>query len=187
MQDRKSEISDLALSLIQSRSYSAISYRDLSEHLGISKAAIHHHFPSKESLGVAAAERYHEQVKSLLMRSANQSDDPWKQFEGYLEMVDGIIETEDRICAAGSVQADYKDVPASVRDEMAVLIRFVISWIAEVIEAGRKQGTMDFPGKSSDQAIYIFTAVQGALQIGRAQGKDKFDRVIRQIKKSLKS
>ena len=61
-------------------------------------------------------------------------------------MVDGVIETEERICAAGSIQADYKDVPASVRDEMAVLIRFIISWIAEVIETGRKQGTMDFSG-----------------------------------------
>ena len=128
MQDRKIEILDLALALIQYRSYSAISYRDLSEHLGISKAAIHHHFPSKESLGIAVAERYHEQVKSCLIRSANRSDDPWKQFEGYLEMVNGIIETEDRICAAGSVQADHKDVPAVVQEEMAELIRFVISW-----------------------------------------------------------
>ena len=177
---------DLALTLIQYRSFSAFSYRDLSERLGISKAAIHHHFPSKESLGVAAAERYHEQIKSRLVRSTNQSDDPWKQLEGYLELVDGVIETEERICAAGSIQADYKDVPASVRDEMAVLIRFIISWIAEVIETGRKQGTMDFPGKSKDQAIYIFTAVQGALQIGRAQGKSQFDRVIRQIRKNLK-
>ena len=75
---------------------------------------------------------------------ANQSDDPWKQFEGYLEMVDGISETEDRICAAGSVQADFKDVPASVRDEMAALIRFVISWIAGVIEAGRNGAEMPF-------------------------------------------
>jgi len=186
MQDRKSEILDLALTLIQYRSFSAFSYRDLSERLGISKAAIHHHFPSKESLGVAAAERYHEQVKTMLMRSANQSDDPWKQFEGYLMLVDGIMETEDRICAAGSVQADFKDVPASIRDEMAALIRFVISWIAGIIETGREQGRMDFPGESIDQAVYIFTAVQGALQIGRAQGKDQFDRVIRQIRSNLK-
>ncbi len=186
MQDRKSEILDLALTLIQHRSYSAFSYRDLSEQLGISKAAIHHHFPSKESLGVAAAERYHEQIKSVLMRSTKQSDDPWKQFEGYLKMVDGIVETENRICAAGSVQADYKDVPESVRDEMAALISFIISWITGVIQAGRKQGTMDFPGESMDQAIYIFTAVQGAMQIGRAQGKSQFDRVIRQLRSNLK-
>ena len=185
MQERKTEILDLALALIQSRSYSAFSYRDLSERLGISKAAIHHHFPSKESLGVAAAKRYHKMVRSLLMNAAERSDDQWKQFEGYLDMVNGIIESEDRICAAGSVQSDFNDVPGSIRDEMEALIRFVISWIARVIEAGRERGVMDFPGESIDQAIYIFTAVQGALQIGRAQGKDQFDRVIRQIRKSL--
>ncbi len=186
MKDRKTEILDLALELIQSRSYSSFSYRDLSERLGISKAAIHHHFPSKESLGVAAAERYHDQVRSALTSSAERSDDPWKQFEGYLEMVNGIIETEDRICAAGSVQSDFNAVPVSVRDEMAALIRFVISWIARVIKDGRADRVMDFPGESTDQAIYIFTAVQGALQIGRAQGKDQFDRVINQIRNNLK-
>ncbi len=187
MQDRKIEILDLALALIQSRSYSAFSYRDLSERLGISKAAIHHHFPSKESLGVAAAKRYHKTVKSLLLRAAERSENPWNLFEGYLEMVNGIIETEDRICAAGSVQSDFNDVPVKIRDEMTTLIRFVISWIAGVIEAGRKRGVMEFPGASVDQAIYIFTAVQGALQIGRAQGKGQFDRVIRQIRKSLET
>ena len=186
MQDRKEQILELATALIQVGSYSSFSYRDLSERLGISKPAIHHHYPSKEALGVAVAERYHDQVKSLLDKYTNRYDDPWKQFEGYLRMVTDIIKTEERICAAGSVQSEYNVVPARMRNEMAALIRFVISWITKVIEAGRKRGEMEFPGDPTDQATYIFTAVQGALQIGRAQGKDQFDKVIRQIRKSLK-
>ena len=101
-------------------------------------------------------------------------------------MVNGIVESEDRICAAGSVQSDFNAVPVSVRDEMAGLIHFVISWIAKVIKDGRERGVMDFAGEAVDQATYIFTAVQGALQIGRAQGKDHFDKVIKQIKNNLK-
>ena len=186
MQDRKTEILDLALAMIEARSYSAFSYRDLSDRLGISKAAIHHHFPSKEALGEAVAKQYHKTVRSLLVNAAERSDDPWEQFEGYLKMVSEIMETEDKICAAGSVQSDFNDVPVSIREEMAALIRDVTSWIASVLEAGRERGVMQFPGDSSDQALYIFTAVQGALQIGRAQGKDQFDRVICQIRKSIK-
>lgn len=186
MQDRKDQILELATALIQSRSYSSFSYQDLSERLGISKPAIHHHYPSKESLGVAVAERYHDQVRSMLDNYMRRHDDPWKQFEGYLTMVTEIIKTKERICAAGSLLSECKNVPASMMDETAALIRFVISWIATVIEAGRKQGSMDFPGNASDQALLIFTALQGALQIGRAQGRDQFDKVIRQIRKSLK-
>jgi len=45
---------DLAEALIQSRGYSAFSYQDISDRLGIRKASIHYHFPSKTDLGVAA-------------------------------------------------------------------------------------------------------------------------------------
>ncbi|HIE19064.1 TPA: TetR/AcrR family transcriptional regulator, partial [Candidatus Bathyarchaeota archaeon] len=33
--------------------YGGFSYSDLSKALGITKASIHHHFPSKEELGLA--------------------------------------------------------------------------------------------------------------------------------------
>ena len=49
--DRKEQILSVAAELLQTRSFSAFSYQDLSDRLGITKAAIHHHFPSKEGLG----------------------------------------------------------------------------------------------------------------------------------------
>ena len=49
--------------LMRTRGYSAFSYADLSESVGIRKASIHHHFPTKEDLGKALVEEYIERVR----------------------------------------------------------------------------------------------------------------------------
>ena len=55
--DRKEQILEVATELVQTRGYSAFSYQDLSDRLGITKASIHHHFPSKEEIYKAAIQR----------------------------------------------------------------------------------------------------------------------------------
>ncbi len=184
---RKDEILDLGTEMIQTRGYSAFSYQDLSDRLGITKASIHYHFPSKAALGEAVAERYHENVREYLTRCSSTTDDPWKQLAGYITMLEEIMECPDRICAAGSVQAEYNVVPPAMRNEMAELIDFVISWIADVITCGRDEGVMAFAGDPTDEAAMIFSAVQGALQLGRAQGISRFDAVMRQIRHTLRA
>ena len=52
------QILDLAEMLIQTRGYSAFSYQDISDSLGIRKASIHYHFASKTDLGIAVVDRY---------------------------------------------------------------------------------------------------------------------------------
>ena len=42
---RKDQILEVATELVQTRGYSAFSYQDLSDRLGITKASLHHHFP----------------------------------------------------------------------------------------------------------------------------------------------
>ncbi len=184
--DRKEQILEIATELVQSRGYSAFSYQDLSNRLGITKASIHHHFPSKEELGRAIAERYSKEVCEILARAKKKSDDPWVQLEGYLKMVLGILKSQDRICAAGSVQSEINVVPEMMSKPMCELVCDVIDWISDVIEAGRDLGVMDYPGNANDQAALIFSAAQGAMQFGRAQNRARARRVLEQIKEGLK-
>ena len=100
LMDRKQQILEIGLELLQTRGYASFSYADLSERLGITKASIHHHFPSKEDLGVALAQRYFEIVRQTL-EEADEHDDPWERFEGYADVVFGAFGPGDRICAAG--------------------------------------------------------------------------------------
>ena len=67
---RKDQILEVATELVQTRGYNAFSYQDLSDRLGITKASIHHHFPSKEDLGIAVAEKYRAEVEGARRREA---------------------------------------------------------------------------------------------------------------------
>ena len=183
---RKDQILEVATELVQTRGYSAFSYQDLSARLGITKASIHHHFPSKADLGTAVAEQYSADVRAALAEAKRTSDDPWVQLDGYLQVVLEVIKTPDRICAAGSVQSEINVVPEAMGTSMCSLVQHVIGWISEVITDGRDRGVMDFPGTPAHQAALIFSAAQGAMQYGRANGEKKARQVIQQIKKGLK-
>ena len=183
---RKDQILEVATELVQTRGYSAFSYQDLSDRLGITKASLHHHFPSKEGLGRAVAEKYNTDVKAALAEAQRRSDDPRVQLEGYVQFVLGIIKTHDRICAAGSVQSEINVVPKAMGQSMCSLVQYVIGWISTVIKNGRDRGVMDFPGTPDHQAAMIFAAAQGAMQYGRANGEKKAHQVMRQIMKGLK-
>ncbi|RNC81198.1 MAG: TetR/AcrR family transcriptional regulator [Phycisphaera sp.] len=185
--DRKEQILEIATELIQTRGYTAFSYQDLSDRLGITKASIHHHFPSKANLGFAVAERYSTAVTASLAEVKQNTDDPWEQLDGYVGQILQLIKTRDRICAAGAVHSEYNVVPESMSDAMARLAKHIIAWLTDVLEVGRREGMMDFPGKPEHQAALVFAAAQGAMQFGRAHGAVKARQIMDQIKESLKA
>jgi len=51
LSDTAERILDIAQDLIQRRGFNAFSYHDIAAPMGIRKASIHYHFPSKADLG----------------------------------------------------------------------------------------------------------------------------------------
>ncbi len=184
--DRKQEILEVATELVQTHGYSAFSYHDLSERLGITKASIHHHFAGKADLGFAVAEKCLQDIAAALTASKQSSNDPWKQIEGYFAIVSSDIRSQERICPAGSTQADINVVPEPMAEKMIELVQYIVSWLSDIIKDGRDQGVMTFPGTPREQAELIFSAAQGAMQYGRANGEKRGLSVLKQIKATLK-
>src|SRR5690606_25474982 len=71
--DTRSALLSEAEALIRTRGYAAFSYADLSERVGIRKASIHHHFPTKEALGIAVIDTYLERFVAELDALASRS------------------------------------------------------------------------------------------------------------------
>src|SRR5947209_18275602 len=70
------QILDLAETLIQTRGYSAFSYQDIAASLGIRKASIHYHFPSKTDLGGGVVDRYIDRFATALSAIAEDQSQP---------------------------------------------------------------------------------------------------------------
>ena len=185
MADRKHQILDAAADFLQTRSYTTFSYQDLSDRLGITKAAIHGHFRTKEKLGAALVDRYMTNATNRLKAISNSSPDPWDQFDAFIDSMYQNFLKNEKICPIGALQAEFHVIPDSMQQGVGHLRRIVTRWLADTLKAGRDAGSMAFPGTPEEQAALVFAALQGALQNARADGHQIFNTVVNQIKKGI--
>jgi TetR/AcrR family transcriptional regulator, transcriptional repressor for nem operon len=110
------EILDVAETLIQTRGYSAFSYQDIADALGIHKASIHYHFASKTDLGVAVVDRYVKRFGAALAAvAADQSKSSMTMLNHYVEPYLAFADTPDRACLCGALASEMMVLPAEIR------------------------------------------------------------------------
>jgi TetR/AcrR family transcriptional repressor of nem operon len=78
------KILDTAQTLIVAGGYNGFSYADISAAIGIRKASIHHHFPTKAELVAVLVDRYKQQAEAGLDSLRAQSASPPEQLQSYL-------------------------------------------------------------------------------------------------------
>ena len=181
MVDRKLQILDVASELLQSRSFTSFSYHDLSERLGISKASVHHHFATKEDLLLALTERYRAGQRRRLGEIDRNHARPVERLSAFFAFMGELAAGGKKICPLGSLQSEFNVIPERVRDDLHALFETAIGWLAGVLKEGREQGELDFEGSPEDGALLILSAVQGGLQIARANGYENFLALTRQV------
>lgn len=186
MRDRKAQIIEAAAELLQTRSFTSFSYQDLSTKLGIKKASIHHHFPTKEDLGVALTDRFFETARTNLEAIERRSELPWERLDTYMALMFDTLESGNKICVQGILQAEHNVVPSPVSEGVSRLFRYTQNWLESVLAEGRRRGEMRYSGEPADQAALVQAALQGALQNGRAEGPEAFTAVVRQLRDSMR-
>src|ERR1700723_3269285 len=73
----RSKLLDAAISTIREKGYAGTSVDELCARAGVTKGAFFHHFPTKDSIGVAAANRWAELSDELFAAAPYQrSEDP---------------------------------------------------------------------------------------------------------------
>lgn len=183
--DTREEIMNAAEELLQRRGYNAFSYQHVAVQLGIRNAAIHYHFPSKEDLGVALVRRYRERFRSWC-EEINHQASAWDRLQAYFQTYTDYLEAECKICPGGILGTEFEAIPEEMRQEARLLMREIFEWLVEILELGREQETLTYPGNSRHKAVEIGAALQGALQIARMAGQDRFHQVLQQLSVELK-
>src|SRR5271169_6651677 len=72
---------DIAEQLAQTRGYNGFSYADIAAQLGVTKASLHYHFPSKADLGRALIVRYHAVFAEGLSTINRDTAEPCEKLE----------------------------------------------------------------------------------------------------------
>lgn len=185
--DTREEILKVASGLLQTRGFSAFSYAHIAEALGVKTAAVHYHFPTKADLGLALIDRYRARYRRWMDEAEDQGLGPAAQLDGYVRIAARFGEDGQKICPVGALEAEYGAIPPEMQRAVQVMIEEIYAWLGRVLDQGRKSGDFHFEGSPQDMAVFIASALQGGLQVGRALGKARFDAVLRQLRRELAS
>ena len=163
------QILDVAERLAQTRGFNGFSYADIAAELGITKASLHYHFPSKAELGRALIDRYSEVFAGALGQIEREGAPAPAQLEHYVAIYAAVLK-RGRICLCGMLAAEYTTLPTGMQGAIRAFFDLNERWLSRVLETGRAHGTLAFDGPARDAARIITSALEGAMLLARPFG-----------------
>ena len=171
LSSRATEIVACAQSLLVSGGYNGFSYADIAQSVCISKASIHHHFPSKAELVQTVLRRYREEGRQGMAALENKIVDPLAQLQAYTGYWETCIrDGSSSFCVCAMLAAELTVIPELVADEIRGHFRDLAAWLASILERGAAKGVFHLRASAESEAMTLMATVHGAMLSARAYG-----------------
>jgi TetR/AcrR family transcriptional repressor of nem operon len=167
-------IRETAHDLIASRGYFGFSYADVAEAVGIRKASIHHHFPSKVDLVVATLREYRARLVEATGGLSQNVSDPMQRIQFYVNHWAECVQSNNRpICIAALLSAELPALPEEIQVEVQLHFRYLVSWVQAALREGSECGSVRLRGSAEVESQAFVALVHGAMISARALGSPK--------------
>jgi TetR/AcrR family transcriptional regulator, transcriptional repressor for nem operon len=179
--DTRSRILDVGERLVQIRGFNGFSYADVAAELGVTKASLHYHFPSKSDLGEAIIARYAQRfIDALAAIDAEHASAPAK-LAAYAGLYTQVLR-EQRMCLCGMLAAEYETVPGPIQSAVVGFLDDNEAWLVGVLDSGLGDGGLAFSGPAAVTARTLVSGLEGAMLLARPYGAvDRFEAVAAQL------
>jgi TetR/AcrR family transcriptional regulator, transcriptional repressor for nem operon len=178
-----------ARSSIIAAGYNGFSYADIAAVVGIRKASVHHHFPTKVDLVRTLVKQYRDEAEAGIADIERHVADPLDQlrsYTGYWESCIGNPETSYCLCALLATQIPV--LPDEVVFEVRAYFRSLSAWLTSVLERGARQGSITLTDDARSEPEVLMAAVHGAMLSARAYGDPQaFATIVQPVLDRLRS
>jgi len=165
--DTKSQLLSEAEALVRTVGFAAFSYGDLAERVGIRKASIHYHFPTKEILGTALVTGYLERFVADLDSLAEKPLDTKSKLLAYGEFfVAGLKDGLMPLC--GALAADSAGLPVSMQQLVKKFFKLHLDWLERILRDGQARRELRADLKPGPSAQFLLSTLQGASLVAWA-------------------
>ena len=165
--DTASRILDIAEGLAQTRGFNGFSYADIAEALGIRKASLHHHFPTKADLGRALLARYAAAFARALEAIEGTDGDAFDKLGRYVRLYDDVM-VRDRLCLCGMLAAEYSTLPKPMQEAVREFFEHNERWLTKLVQEGRRARALRPGAPARDVARVLISALEGAMLLARS-------------------
>ena len=182
--DTKTLILDAAQDLIQRLGINGMSYQDISQIVGIRKASIHTHFPTKEALVATLLDRYNAYFLRLVDCIITSTDSPEQKLRRYCALFEATLKSgeQDKACLCGMLGAELATLNSPLVERICSFYQANEARLATILSEGRKAGLFHFKGDVAATATLVFSLLEGGILIARASGgPQRLETVIEQL------
>ncbi len=168
---KAAEIVAHARSLLEAGGYNSFSYADISARVHISKASIHHHFPSKAELVRVVVARYREEAREGMEALDRQLADPLAELNAYVNYWSTCIRGgTSSFCICAMLAVELQTIPSEIADEVRGHFQDLTVWLTSVLEKGKVMRQLYLQGSPAIEAQAFMAAVHGAMLAARGSG-----------------
>jgi TetR/AcrR family transcriptional repressor of nem operon len=187
--DTKTLILDTAQDLIQRLGVNGMSYQDISQVVGIRKASIHTHFPTKDDLVATLLDRYNAYFLRLVDSIVASTDPPDAKLRRYCGLFEATLSSgdQDKACLCGMLGAELATLNSPLVERIRAFYQDNEERLAVILSSGRQAGVFRFTGDVTATAALIFSLLEGGILIARAGGgTQQYHAVIEQLMQLLR-
>jgi TetR/AcrR family transcriptional regulator, transcriptional repressor for nem operon len=166
--DTKTALLDCAEVAIRSRGFDGFSYADLATLVGIRKASIHYHFPTKADLALALIKRYTSSFYAILNQIAAQHETGGRRLQTYIATCRDAIDGGNQLCLCVTFCAGRDGLSEAVLEELNHFHVTVIAWLRTTFQLGQTDGSIVNVKHPSAEAAACKAQIEGAQLIARA-------------------
>ena len=168
--DTKNKIQDATERLIIQGGYSAFSFRDIAEEVGIKSASVHYHYPTKGDLASAVMTRYINEFSVQLPNPNDERLDPNAMLEGFINGFKAKIVDHQNMSLCTMLTADKHILPDEVSAALATFYNVKIEWLTLLFM--RLASLPEAQAKT--QTIQFLATLHGASVLVQATGNAEF-------------
>ena len=174
----RDEILDFAEEVVQEQGLEALSFQQIADAVGLSKASVFHHFRNRDALAMSLIERcrtkYGAEYSAVTDRNIAA---PTKLRKIASSFEKGL--KNNRLCLLASLGSSQASLPEPLQIELKETADSSVRVFSRVFQQGLDEGTLHFTGSAVDAARSFLALLQGLQQLARfSQDLEIFDSTV---------
>lgn len=167
--DTKTALLDSAERAARTRGFDGFSYADLAQDVGIRKASIHHHFPTKATLSVELMRRYYTDLKAICADIDATVETGGERLLALIERYRSALDGGKSLCLCVSFSISRESLPPEVTQQISRFRSMMIDWLNVTFEVGQTDGTITGIADPRPEAAAALPLLEGAQLAARAE------------------
>jgi TetR/AcrR family transcriptional regulator, transcriptional repressor for nem operon len=180
--DTKVALLNSAENAVRARGYDGFSYADLAVEVGIRKASIHYHFPTKADLALALIARYSENFFAKLNQITELHSTGGARLAACVSAYRDAIDGGKKLCLCVAFCIGRDGLSPETVAKLDIFHLTVTDWLSKVFAAGKADNSITAVVDHDAEAHACLAQMEGAQLIARAaKDSTRFDAAVARV------